>query len=361
MHKNQTIIITGGAGFIGSAFARKASSTSRVIILDSMTYAGDEARLINSDDSVKLIKGDVCDEVQVSSLLDIYQPNAIIHFAAESHVDRSIDGPQVFLKTNVEGTMTLLRCATAYWQNLTPQAKASFRFLHVSTDEVYGSLGFNDDPFTEDSPYQPNSPYAASKAASDHFVRAWHKTFKLPTLITHCSNNYGPWQFPEKLIPLMISKCLKEEPLPVYGDGSNIRDWVHVDDHISAIDLVLSKAEPGSVWSIGGEAEVSNLEMVKQICDILDKRHPRSSGESYRNLISFVQDRPGHDVRYAIDITKLKTSLGWSPSVNFKDGLEQTITWYLQAQEWIESISQKSAYHQSRLGIKGAKQNKEGT
>ena len=351
MHENKTILVTGGAGFIGSAFVRKASIEARVIVLDAMTYAGDESRLLDSDQSVTLIKGDICNEPLVTELMNEYRITSIVHFAAESHVDRSIDGPQVFLKTNVEGTMTLLRCATTYWQQLSGPAKETFRFLHISTDEVYGSLGFEDLPFTERSPYLPNSPYAASKAASDHFVRAWFKTFKLPTLITHCSNNYGPWQFPEKLIPLMISKCLKEEPLPVYGDGSNIRDWIHVDDHVSALRLILDKAEPGSVWSIGGEAEVSNLDMVKEICKALDKKCPRPTSQSYQDLITFVQDRPGHDVRYAIDMTKLKTLLGWTPSVTFEEGLDQTIDWYLDAKNWREEVSQKGAYHQSRLGI----------
>ena len=348
---NNLILITGGAGFIGSAFARHISQKMRVVVLDVMTYAGDERRLEQVDsDRLTMIKGNICDETLVRQILNDYQPKAILHFAAESHVDRSIDGPQAFLTTNVEGTMTLLRCATAYWQSLEYTEREHFRFLHVSTDEVYGSLRFDEPPFTEVSPYAPNSPYAASKAASDHFVRAWHKTYKLPTLITHCSNNYGPWQFPEKLIPLMITKCLQGQPLPVYGDGSNIRDWIHVDDHVMAIELILDQAPPGSVWSVGGESEVSNLDLVKHICAILDQRTPRGDGISYQDQITFVQDRPGHDVRYAIDLTKIRDTLGWTPSVSFSEGLAETIEWYLETQEWVKSVSDAGNYQQERLG-----------
>jgi len=352
MSERSCLFVTGGAGFIGSAFVRSVIREHRVVILDAMTYAGDHSRLEQLPaHSVTFIEGDICDEGLVSELLQTHQPSALVHFAAESHVDRSIDGPQAFLKTNVEGTMTLLRCATAYWQQLDEARRLSFRFLHVSTDEVYGSLGFEDDPFTERSPYLPNSPYAASKAASDHFVRAWNRTFKLPTLMTHCSNNYGPWQFPEKLIPLMISKCLKGEPLPVYGDGSNIRDWIHVDDHISALELILKEGEPGGVWSVGGEAEVSNLALVELICEALDQRRPREDGESYKTQVTFVQDRPGHDVRYAIDMSKLKSELGWRPSVTFDEGMAQTIDWYLNAQTWVDQVSQRGGYGaQQRLG-----------
>lgn len=347
-----TLLVTGGAGFIGSAFVRRATQNHQVVILDSMTYAGDRARLEGANEGrVTFYEGDICDETLVAQLLREHAPQALIHFAAESHVDRSIDGPLAFLKTNVEGTMTLLKATTAYWQELDGEEKERFRFLHVSTDEVYGSLGFEDEPFTERSPYQPNSPYAASKASSDHFVRAWHQTFKLPTLMTHCSNNYGPWQFPEKLIPLMIMKCLKGEPLPVYGDGSNIRDWIHVDDHVDAIIRVLSEAQPGTVWSVGGEAERSNLELVKLICEALNQLKPRGDGRPYQEQITFVTDRPGHDVRYAIDMEKIKGQLGWSPSVTFEEGIRQTIEWYLGAQEWMKQVSGRGEYKQERLGL----------
>ena len=246
--------------------------------------------------------------------------------------------------------MTLLRCATEYWRSLQGEQSEDFRFLHISTDEVYGSLALDDTSFTERSPYAPNSPYAASKAASDHFVRAWHKTFGLPTLITHCSNNYGPWQFPEKLIPLMISKCLRGEPLPVYGDGSNVRDWIYVDDHVSALALVLANATPGTIWGIGGETELSNLELVKLICSKLDSSLPRADGESYQEQIQFVPDRPGHDVRYSIDIKKMKTELGWEPAINFSEGLTQTVEWYVNQSSWVERVSMRGGYQQERLG-----------
>ena len=351
-YQPQTILVTGGAGFIGSAFVRIASKDTHFIILDSMTYAADQERLKKNISQIRIIKENICNEDIVIQTLTKYQPNAIIHFAAESHVDRSIDAPQAFLKTNVEGTMNLLKCATTYWQTLNQTQQDQFRFLHVSTDEVYGSLGFEDKAFTEDSPYRPNSPYAASKAASDHFVRAWNKTFKLPTIITHCSNNYGPWQFPEKLIPLMITKCLKGEPLPIYGDGSNMRDWIHVDDHVDALWCILSQATPGTVWGIGGETEISNLTLVKSICIMLDELQPRLDGCSYLEQISFVQDRPGHDIRYAVDISHLKANLLWEPKKSFKEGLKETLEWYLSAQTWIENVSCRGGYQgQTRLGI----------
>ncbi len=346
------ILVTGGAGFIGSAFVRYMSSKTRILVLDLMTYAGDMRRLGEvPPEQMSFIRGDICDEALVSHILNTYRPKAIVHLAAESHVDRSIDGPQAFMKTNVEGTMNLLNCATNYWRSLHEGDRDQFRFLHVSTDEVYGSLTFDEHPFCEDSPYLPNSPYAASKAASDHFVRAWHKTFGLPTLITHCSNNYGPWQFPEKLIPLMITKSLQSKPLPVYGDGSNIRDWVHVNDHVAALELVLDRAIPGSVYSVGGNYEISNLNLIKLMCATLDRYAPRLDGLSYQEEIIFVQDRPGHDVRYAINTTKIKSELGWTPSVNFSEGINQTIQWYLNAQDWIRDISNLSTYQQERLGI----------
>ena len=348
----QTFLVTGGAGFIGSAFIRMMSKSSRIINFDSMTYAGDLSRLSDIDSNQYLfVKGDICDEALVKQTLAEYRPIGIINFAAESHVDRSIDGPQVFLKTNIEGTMNLLRCATHYWSTLDKNEQNSFRFLHVSTDEVYGSLDLEDDSFTELSPYKPNSPYAASKASSDHFVRAWNKTYKLPTLITHCSNNYGPWQFPEKLIPLMISKCLNLEPLPIYGDGSNIRDWIHVDDHVRGIETVLKKANPGTVWSIGGETEVSNLTLVTEICEVLDSIYPRKDEKKYIDQLTFVQDRPGHDKRYSVNIEKIKSQLGWTPSISFKEGLQQTIKWYLENNDWVAKVSKQSQYKQERLGI----------
>jgi dTDP-glucose 4,6-dehydratase len=349
----KTLIVTGGAGFIGSAFVRKLASTHRLIVLDLLTYAGDQNRIEHSsNDQITLIKGDICDEVLVNSIFEEYRPQAIIHFAAESHVDRSIDGPMEFLKTNVQGTVVLLSCATQYWKSLSDIDQELFRFLHVSTDEVYGSLSFDDPPFTEQSPYKPNSPYAASKASSDHFVRSWYKTFNLPTLITHCSNNYGPWQFPEKLIPLMISKCINSDDLPVYGDGSNIRDWIYVDDHVEALSTVLTKGLPGGVWSIGGEEELTNLHLVQKICQLLDSKVPREDGRSYADQIKFVRDRPGHDVRYAIDISKVSNELGWKPAMSFEQGLETTIDWYLNSQDWIKYVTKSGDYtDQQRLGV----------
>lgn len=350
---NRAILITGGAGFIGSALVRRLVSQYPLIVLDLLTYAGDLKRLADlPTQSMEFIHGNICDEDLLPSLFARYQPYAVIHCAAESHVDRSIDGPMDFLKTNVEGTMNLLRCATRYWQTLKGVAREQFRFLHVSTDEVFGTLDSEALGFVESSPYRPNSPYAASKASADHFVRVWNQTYGLPTLNTHCSNNYGPWQFPEKLIPLIISKCLRGEQLPVYGDGSHTRDWIHVEDHVSAIETILKKAQPGSSWVIGANNELSNLQLVELICDIVQSIEPKQAGYSYRDQISFVQDRPGHDQRYAVNSQKLRSQLNWRPQVPFQKGLTNTISWYLHAQDWLQNIIQHGSYQgQPRLGV----------
>lgn len=353
-NESQAILITGGAGFIGATLARRLAHHHPLIVLDLLTYAGDLSRLNGLiPERITWVKGDICDEALVREQLERHQPCAIIHCAAESHVDRSIDGPSAFLKTNVEGTMTLLRCATDYWRALDETAKSQFRFLHVSTDEVFGSLDWDEPAFHEESTYRPSSPYAASKAASDHFVRAWFQTYGLPTLITHCSNNYGPWQFPEKLIPLMISKCLSETPLPIYGDGSNIRDWIHVEDHVTALCEVLTHAQPGSSWGIGGEAELTNLTLVELICDILDILKPKHNGSSYREQMTFVQDRPGHDRRYAINNQKIENLLKWRPTIPISKGLRETVKWYLNAESWLVKVAERGSYTgQPRLGVR---------
>jgi dTDP-glucose 4,6-dehydratase len=338
-----TILITGGAGFIGSNFAlsllqSKKARDAKVINLDLLTYAGNPANLkaLESDDRHQLVVGDIADRALVKSLLDQHRPRAIVHFAAESHVDRSILDPTAFLRTNVEGTQHLLAGAQEYWSALPPEDRVDFRFLHISTDEVYGSLGPADPAFTEQHQYAPNSPYAASKAASDHLARAWHHTYGLPVLTTNCSNNYGPFQFPEKLIPLMILNALAGKPLPVYGDGRNVRDWLFVGDHCTALSAVLERGRIGEVYNIGGHAERNNLEVVHAICDALDELRPAAT--SRRSLISYVADRPGHDRRYAIDSTKIERELQWSPSVPFESGLRQTILWYLDNMGWVSNV-----------------------
>ena len=349
----KTILVTGGAGFIGSALIRLllTENCSNIINLDALTYAGDTERLPDNE-TVHTVRENICDQELVAGLFDRYHPAIVFHLAAESHVDRSIDGPQAFMQTNVQGTLNLLQCATQYWRNLSESDQHGFRFIHISTDEVYGSLNFEDEPFTEHSPYRPSSPYAASKAASDHLVYSWWKTFNLPTIMTHCSNNYGPWQFPEKLIPLMICKALREENLPIYGDGSNIRDWIFVEDHVRALLQIAEHSASGEKWNIGGECEVSNLALVHRLCDQLDHLKPRPNGTSYRNLIVFVPDRPGHDLRYAINMDKLKSKLGWKPQVSFDQGLTETIKWYLQKQDWIQRTSDRANYtQQNRLGL----------
>jgi dTDP-glucose 4,6-dehydratase len=336
-----TVLVTGGAGFIGSNFIIEwlRNSLDPVINLDKLTYAGNPANLaaLANNGAHTLVQGDIGDEALVRRLLEQYKPRAIIHFAAESHVDRSIHGPAEFIQTNVVGTFTLLDQARLWWQSLPAIDKDAFRFLHVSTDEVYGSLGPGDAPFSEMTPYAPNSPYSASKAGSDHLVRAYHHTYGLPVLTTNCSNNYGPFQFPEKLIPLVILNATRGKPLPVYGDGKNVRDWLYVGDHCSAIRTVLSNGIPGEVYNIGGSSERANIDVVRTICRHLDELRPRPSGP-HEGLIAFVKDRPGHDRRYAINASKIEMELGWRPAESFESGLQKTIEWYLGNMEWIAGI-----------------------
>jgi dTDP-glucose 4,6-dehydratase len=339
------ILVTGGAGFIGSNFVLDwlAGSDEPIVNLDQLTYAGNLANLaaLEGDARHLFVRGDIRDRAQVAALLATHRPRAIVHLAAESHVDRSIDAPADFISTNVEGTFSLLEAARGYWQRLDPAAQAAFRFLHVSTDEVYGSLGPGDRPFTETTAYAPNSPYAASKAAADHLVRAWHHTYGLPTLTTNCSNNYGPWQFPEKLIPLMIANALAGKPLPLYGDGMQVRDWLYVGDHCTALRRVLEAGMPGQVYNIGGANEMANTGVVHALCDILDNLVPKP--QSYRTQIAFVTDRPGHDRRYAIDAAKIGRELGWTPGQTFSSGLEKTVRWYLAHGDWVAEV-QSGAY-----------------
>lgn len=327
------ILVTGGAGFIGSNFILDwlVECDEPVINLDKLTYAGNPANLraLQQDTRYLFVQGDINDRVLVDNLFKQHKPRAIIHFAAESHVDRSIDGPESFIKTNINGTFCLLETACSYWSTLPVVAQNTFRFLHVSTDEVYGSLKLHDPAFAETTPYAPNSPYAASKAASDHLVRAYHHTYGLPTLTTNCSNNYGPYQYPEKLIPLTILSALQNKPLPVYGDGLNIRDWLYVGDHCAAIREVLTKGRVGETYNIGGNSEKTNIEVVKTLCTILDELHPAKNGESYTKLITFVKDRLGHDRRYAINAEKITRELGWKPQENFTSGIRRTVQWYL--------------------------------
>ncbi|HEY1904083.1 MAG TPA: dTDP-glucose 4,6-dehydratase [Terracidiphilus sp.] len=336
------ILVTGGAGFIGSNFVLSwiATAGSPVVNLDLLSYAGNPENLssLEGDARHQLVRGDIGDAGFVASLLSKHQPRAIVHFAAESHVDRSIASPEAFIRTNVQGTFVLLEQAKAYWSGLNDAGRAAFRFLHVSTDEVYGTLGPNDPAFSETTAYAPNSPYAASKAASDHLVRAYHHTWGLPVLTTNCSNNYGPFQFPEKLIPLMILNALDSKPLPVYGDGLNVRDWLFVEDHCSAIRTVLQKGRVGQTYNIGGNSERANIDVVTTICDLVDEMRPRAAGGSRRDLITYVKDRPGHDRRYAIDASKLSRELGWQPAAEFESGLRKTVRWYLENSAWIESV-----------------------
>jgi dTDP-glucose 4,6-dehydratase len=336
------ILVTGGAGFIGSNFVLQvARNTSQTVVnLDKLTYAGNLRNLESLQSSPKhaFVCGDICDQELVNSLLREHRPRAIVHFAAESHVDRSILGPEEFIRTNVNGTFSLLQCAKSYWQELREDEKDDFRFLHVSTDEVYGSLGASDPAFTETTAFAPNSPYAASKAASDHLVRAYHHTYGLPTLTSNCSNNYGPFQFPEKLIPLAILNALKGLAIPVYGDGKNVRDWLYVEDHCAAIDTILRLGHPGETYNVGGSSEKTNVEVVGTICEVLDNMMPASKFRPHSSLIKYVTDRPGHDRRYAINATKLKNDLGWEPQHSFRSGIRKTIEWYLSHKEWLESV-----------------------
>ena len=335
------ILVTGGAGFIGSNFILDwlAAEGTPVVNLDKLTYAGNLENLATLKTDTRYIfeKGDINDRALVAKLLRDHKPRAIVHFAAESHVDRSIEGPDAFVHTNVMGTFALLQEARAYWSELKPPEKDGFRFLHVSTDEVYGSLNVGDPAFSESTPYAPNSPYAASKAASDHLVRAYFHTYGLPTLTTNCSNNYGPYQFPEKLIPLMILNGLREKPMPIYGDGSNIRDWLHVSDHCAAVRLVLAKGRSGETYNIGSRSEMENVEVVKAICALLDEAHPRRA--PHEKLVKFVKDRPGHDQRYAMDPRKIERDLGWKPALGFAAGIRQTVEWYLDNGKWADRVT----------------------
>ncbi len=350
----KTILVTGGAGFIGGNFVLQmlAESDARIVNLDKLTYAGNLDTLASVQGSPRhvFVQGDIGDRTLVARLLREYEVDAIVNFAAESHVDRSIDGPAAFVETNIVGTFNLLDCARGYWRGLSESAKAAFRFLHVSTDEVYGSLGPTG-AFTETTPYAPNSPYSASKAASDHLVRAWHHTYGLPVLTTNCSNNYGPYQFPEKLIPLMIAKARAGEPLPIYGDGGNVRDWLYVTDHCRAIARVLEAGKPGEVYNVGGNSEKTNLEVVDTLCALLDDALPDSPHRPHAKLKQFVADRPGHDRRYAIDATKLERELGWEPQETFETGLRQTLAWYLDNQAWVQRVMDGS-YRGQRLGTR---------
>lgn len=347
-----TILVTGGLGFIGSNFVRMLLAKNLhdlVINLDKQTYAGNPENLqeFEGSEKYKFIKADICDQEAVAEVLSQYQVDAVVNFAAESHVDRSIDGPEPFVQTNVVGTLRLLEATKDYLSNIATEKKESFRFLHVSTDEVYGSLGFSDPAFSESTPYAPNSPYSASKASADHLVRAYHHTFGLPVLTTNCSNNYGPYQFPEKLVPLMILNACEGKNLPIYGDGSNIRDWLHVEDHCTGILAVLEKGRVGETYCIGGASEKTNLEVLDSLCQILDKLHP--SGAPHSQLKTFVKDRPGHDHRYAIDFTKIQIELGWMPSYTFDDGMKQTVDWYINHQEWCSNVT-SGKYQRERLG-----------
>jgi dTDP-glucose 4,6-dehydratase len=337
-----SILVTGGAGFIGSNFVLNwiDSTGSPVVNLDLLTYAGNPENLssLEGDSRHLLVRGDICDAELVASLLRKHQPRAVIHFAAESHVDRSIASPEAFIRTNVQGTFVLLDQAKAYWSGLDEADQLAFRFLHVSTDEVYGTLGPDDPAFSETTAYAPNSPYAASKAASDHLARAYYHTWGFPVLTTNCSNNYGPFQFPEKLIPLMILNALENKPLPVYGDGMNVRDWLFVEDHCSAIRAVLANGRVGETYNIGGNSERANIDVVTTICDLVDEMRPRAGGGSRRELIIYVKDRPGHDRRYAIDASKLSRELEWRPAAEFVSGLRKTVRWYLDNSAWIESV-----------------------
>ncbi len=335
------ILVTGGAGFIGSNFVLDWIATEElpIVNLDKLTYAGNLGNLgsLKGDARHIFVKGDICDRALLAKLLNQRRPSAIVHFAAESHVDRSIHGPADFVQTNAIGTFSLLEEARFYWSSLAEPEKSRFRFLHVSTDEVYGSLGPDDPPFTETTAYAPNSPYAASKAASDHLVRAYHHTYGLPTFTTNCSNNYGPLQFPEKLIPLMILNAVQRKSLPVYGDGLNVRDWLYVGDHCAALRLVLHRGRPGETYNIGGGAEKTNLDVVKSICAILDELRPDAA--PHTRLISFVKDRPGHDRRYAMNTAKMATEFGWKPGERFETGLRKTVQWYLDHMDWVENVT----------------------
>lgn len=343
------IFLTGGCGFIGSASVRHLIDNGHEVLnIDKLTYAGDLRTVadVANHSGYQFLNADITDKQAMNDAMHDYQPDAVLHLAAESHVDRSIDGPSVFIDTNIAGTSVLLDAALAYWRQLSSAGQASFRFVHVSTDEVYGSLG-KTDLFTEQTPYDPSSPYSASKAASDHLVRAWQRTFGLPTMVTNCSNNYGPFQFPEKLIPTIIRTALAGDPIPVYGKGENIRDWLYVNDHVSALFEVLTKGVPGETYNIGGNSEQKNIDIVNLVCRVLDKQVGQAKGGTYCNQISFVTDRPGHDFRYAIDASKIMRELGWQPETKFENGIEKTIVWYLENRSWWQEADKNSG----RLGL----------
>ncbi len=347
-------IVTGGAGFIGANFIHhviQENAEINILNLDKLTYAGnlDSLKTLERDSQYRFIQGDICDQELVSKTLLEFQPTAIVHFAAESHVDRSIEGPDSFIETNIQGTYNLLKCAKSYWEKISIKEKKLFRFLHVSTDEVFGSLG-REGYFTEETPYAPNSPYSASKAASDHLVRSWFHTYELPVLTTNCSNNYGPYQFPEKLIPVIIFNALNGKPLPVYGDGSNIRDWLFVTDHCEGIYQVIQSGRPGETYNIGGHNEKTNLQVVNTICNLVEEFRPKTQG-SYKDQITFVDDRPGHDQRYAIDASKIQKELKWQPEETFESGMRKTVEWYLENTEWVENIL-SGGYSLERIGLR---------
>ena len=352
---NKNILVTGGAGFIGSAVIRYLinETNSNVLNIDKLTYAGNLESLetVSNNPRYQFLHADICDKSAMTKAFDDFKPNIVMHLAAESHVDRSIDGPMDFIQTNIIGTYNLLEVARNYWQNLTEDKKSRFKFHHISTDEVYGDLEGTQDLFTEETSYSPSSPYSASKASSDHLVRAWHRTYGLPIVITNCSNNYGPYHFPEKLIPLVILNALDGKPLPVYGDGKQIRDWLYVEDHARALYLVATTAKVGETYNIGGHNEKQNIDVVKTICTILDNIKPRTDGQSYIQQITFVKDRPGHDLRYAIDASKIQQELNWQPQETFESGIQKTVEWYLNNLEWCRHV-QDGSYQRERLGVK---------
>lgn len=347
------ILVTGGAGFIGSAVCRHLvkNENNTVFNVDKLTYAGnlDSLRTIESASNYHFHQLDICDDQALLNLMRNENIEAVMHLAAESHVDRSIDGPGAFIETNIVGTYKLLNAVLTYWRELSAPEKSTFRFHHVSTDEVFGDLPFDSGIFTEETPYAPSSPYSASKAASDHLVRAWHETYGLPVVLSNCSNNYGPFHFPEKLIPLVILNALHEKPLPIYGAGANVRDWLYVEDHARALELIIARGAVGESYNVGGRSEQTNLAVVEAICDILDMKRPRENGQCYRDLITYVVDRPGHDRRYAIDASKIERELGWTPQETFSTGLENTVDWYLANEWWWRPIREK-AYAGERLG-----------